>query len=398
MSRYDVVIAGAGIGGLAAADCLAARGFRVMVLERATTPLETGAGIQLGPNVTRILDRMGLGPAIAATACSPDGISIRDGQTGRHLATVPLGTRAARRYGAPYLVIHRADLHRTLYEAASARPRVDIRHDCELSGFTDTGKGVEIAASGGARFEARVLLGADGLHSQVRQRLLRDGPARPTGHVAWRTLVPMAGLPAPFAANESGLWIAPGGHVVHYPVRAGDMLNLVAIVPGQSPSRSWSQQGDPDALYRVFAHWTPAVVDLLHRAPEWRFWPLYDRPPGRAWGSGRVTLMGDAAHPMLPFLAQGGAMAIEDAWVFAACLAADLKAPEQALARYEDLRSDRAARVQQASRGNARTFHLDGGMRVARNMVLRLADRLAPSRPLARYDWLYGHDAMTGLA
>jgi salicylate hydroxylase len=397
VSRYDVAIAGAGIGGLAAAVCLAARGFRVLILERATTPLETGAGIQLGPNVTRILDRMGLGPAIAETACNPDGIAVRDGLTGRLLATVPLGVRAARRYGAPYLVIHRADLHRILYDAAASRPRVEIVHDTEVSGFTDTGKAVEIAASGGASFEARILLGADGLHSQVRQRLLRDGAARPTGHVAWRTLVPMAGLPAPFAANRSGLWIAPGGHIVHYPVRAGAMLNLVAIVPGRSASPSWSQQGNPEALYAIFADWAPPVVDLLRRAPEWRFWPLYDRPPGRDWGRGRVTLMGDAAHPMLPFLAQGGAMAIEDAWVFAACLAADLQTPEQALARYEDLRRDRAARVQAASRDNARTFHLDGGMRVARNLVLRLADRLAPSRPLARYDWLYGHDATDGL-
>src|SRR5690606_37274744 len=141
---------------------------------------------------------------------------------------------------------------------------------------------------------------------------LRDGPPRPTGHVAWRTLVPMADLAAPFNENRSGLWIAPRGHVVHYPVRDGEMLNLVAIAPGQSPSRSWSQHGDRHALLRLFAHWTPAIAELLARAPEWRLWPLYDRPTSRAWGRGRVTLLGDAAHPMLPFLAQGGAMAIED--------------------------------------------------------------------------------------
>ena len=393
MANHDVVIAGAGIGGLAAALCIARRGFRVAVQERSDVPLEAGAGIQLGPNVTRILGGMGLLEAVTETASRPEAIRIRDGMTGRNLAAIPLGQKAEVRYGAPYLVVHRGDLHRILHNAAASHPRIDVTHGWEAIDFEQSETGIVLTERGGRHVEGRVLIGADGLRSRIRHKVLKDGAGMPSGHIAWRTLIPINQAPEKLRRAETGLWIAPEGHVVHYPVRADTMLNIVAIVPGETDARGWSADGDPAVLLNALRNWAAPVIDLVGRAAEWRYWPLFDRPPSHNWGQGQVTLLGDAAHPMLPFLAQGGAMAIEDAAVLADCLAADLNLPERALTRYEDLRRDRTAKVQAASRENARTFHLDGGMRRARNLVLRLANLFAPTKPLERYDWLYGYDA-----
>ncbi len=392
-SSHDVLIAGGGIGGLAAALCIAARGFRVAVFERNSEPLEVGAGIQLGPNVTRVLAQIGLLEPVAAVACRPLSIRVRDGLSGGKLARIPLGDRAEARYGAPYLVIHRGSLHRILHDAATRHPRIDITHSWDASAFEQNGAGVILKAGDGRQVSGRVLIGADGLRSRMREKLLGNEPPSPSGHVAWRSLVRAEYVPDEFRANETGLWIGPDGHVVTYPVHAGAMLNIVAITPGQTEARGWSAEGDASVLKDALNGWHRRVRGLIDIPDEWRFWPVLDRPPAHHWGQGNVTLLGDAAHPMLPFLAQGGAMAIEDALVIADCLAADLRSPERALARYEDLRRDRTARVQAASRENAQVFHLDGGMRRARNTVLRFAGLFAPSRLLARYDWLYGYDA-----
>ncbi len=389
---YDVIIAGAGIGGLCASFCLSRKGFRVLVLERGDTPLEVGAGIQLGPNATRVLRDLEILDHLLPHAVSPDAIAVRDGLTGRRLARIPLSEYALRRYGAPYLVIHRADLHRTLYGLVEAQSRTEILHGADVRNFTEAPEHVDVHLADGSTHSGRILIGADGLRSAVRRKLLNDGPGTPTGEIAWRSLVPMEAVEGNFAHTETGLWIAPGGHVVHYPVRARKALNIVAISTGETEERGWSAEGDPEDLKARFSAWAPQVRELLERAEEWRFWPLFDRPPSHHWGRHRITLLGDAAHPMLPYLAQGGAMAIEDAHVLAGCLADNLASPESALETYEIKRRDRTARVQAASRENARTFHADGGYRFARNTVLGLLDRIAPGRALARYDWLYGHD------
>lgn len=391
--RYDVVIAGAGIGGLAAACFLLKRGFRVGLLERAGTPLEVGAGIQLGPNATRLLEEVGLLDRLRDTAVEPDAIAVRDGLTGRRLARIPLGSFARRRYGAPYLVIHRGDLHRTLADAVAAHPRADIRYESDVTRFDEAGDGVTVETGRGATVRGGVLIGADGLRSAVRRQLLRDGNGTAFGEIAWRTLVPRHRFDQRFAGNETGLWIGPGGHVVHYPVRAGAAVNIVAITRGRLDVRGWSAEGDPDELRAKFVDWSRPLQDILACGQDWRYWPLFDRSPGQHWGSGRVSLLGDAAHPMLPYLAQGGAMAIEDACVLSSCLANYLSDPVRALETYEDLRRERTARVQNAARDNARTFHADGGFRLARNAVLGLLDRFSPGRALTRYDWLYGFDA-----
>ena len=396
-SSHDVLIAGGGIGGLAAALCIAGRGFRVAVFERSSEPLEVGAGIQLGPNVTRILAGLGLLEPVSAVACRPQAIRIRDGLSGGKLARIPLGDRAEARYGAPYLVIHRGSLHRILHEAAVNHPRIDIEHNWDASAFEQADSGVVLKAGDGRQTSGRVLIGADGLRSRVREKLLGSEPLSPSGHIAWRALIRMDDVPSEFRSIETGLWIGPDGHVVTYPVHAGAMFNIVAITPGETDAKGWSAEGDPAVLEAALKGWNKRVRGLVELAREWRFWPLYDRPPSHHWGRGNVTLLGDAAHPMLPFLAQGGAMAIEDAVVIADCLAADLRAPERALARYEDLRRERMARVQAASRENAEIFHHDGGMRRARNTALRVANIFAPSRLLARYDWLYGYDALTAV-
>ena len=396
-SSHDVLIAGGGIGGLAAALRIAGRGFRVAVHERGGEPPEAGAGIQLGPNVTRILAGSGLLEPVAAVACKPLAIRVRDGLSGGKLARIALGERAEARYGAPYLVIHRGGLHRILHEAAVRHPRIDIEHGWDALTFEQNEAGVVLKAGDGRQAPGRVLIGADGLRSRVREKLLGSEPPSPSGHIAWRALIRMDDVPDEFRAMETGLWIGPDGHVVAYPVHAGAMLNIVAITPGRTDARGWSAEGGPAVLQNALKGWNRRVRRIVAVAREWRFWPLYDRPPSRHWGRGNVTLLGDAAHPVLPFLAQGGAMAIEDAAVIADCLAADLRAPERALARYEDLRRDRTARVRSASRENAGIFHLDGGMRRARNTVLRVTNVFAPSRLLARYDWLYGYDAMAAV-
>ncbi len=392
-SLYDVIIAGAGIGGLCAAYCLSRKGFRVLVLERGNTPLEVGAGIQLGPNATRVLRDLGILDPLLSHAVSPDAIAVRDGLTGKNLARIPLSEYALKRYGAPYLVVHRADLHRTLYGLVASQSRSEILHGADVRGFTETGEQVDAELADGSAHSGRILIGADGLRSVIRRTLHNDGSGNATGEIAWRSLVPMEAVEGTFAHSETGLWIAPGGHVVHYPVRARKALNIVAISTGETEERGWSAQGDPEELKARFSAWAPQVRSLLERADDWRIWPLFDRAPSHHWGRGRVTLLGDAAHPMLPYLAQGGAMAIEDAYVLADCLAENLSSPEAALEAYEDKRRDRTARVQAASRENARTFHADGGFRFARNTALGLLGRIAPGRALTRYDWLYGYDA-----
>ena len=372
-SDVPLVIAGAGIGGLTAALALAGIGIQTAVLEQAEHIAEIGAGIQLSPNASRILHRLGLGPRLAA-AVRPEAISIRRAD-GAPLARIPLGAAAEARYGAPYLVMHRGELQTALLGAVhetGIAPRLGIR----VEDFAEEPRGLAVRTADGREFRARALVGADGVRSRLRLRL-GGRPPRFTGRIAWRATI--AG-----AASEcvTGLWLGARAHLVHYPL-SGNRINLVAVTEGPDPGATWSAPGEPIALKRRFAAWAREARDLVAAAETWRIWPLYDGAP--AAGAGRVTLLGDAAHPMLPFLAQGGAMAIEDAAVLAAMLArtSDVAA---AFRRYEAARGPRTARVLKAARRNARVFHLSGLPALARDMALRLAGE----RMLAGYDWLYG--------
>lgn len=392
MSERDLAIAGGGIGGLTAALCCAARGLAATVYEREPVPAEAGAGIQLGPNATRVIADMGLIDRIAARAVEPRAIVVRDGTTGARLAHIALVETVRRRHNAPYLVIHRGDLHRVLHEAAQASPLVHIEHGTAVRGFVSSATEVDLELAEGRHAASSALVGADGLWSTVRRRLLGAAPARFTGEVAWRSLLPVEAAPLDGAGEEIGLWLAPGGHVVHYPVQSGATVNVVAIAAGEKTPQGWSTAAERETVAQAFAHWTPACRRLIETATEWRAWSLHERPPDQHWSRGRVTLLGDAAHPMRPYLAQGGAMALEDAYVLARCLARTPGDPARAFASYESLRLPRTARVQEASRANATYFHAGGLARVARNAALIAGQRLAPGRLLSRYDWLYGLD------
>ena len=387
-----VLIAGAGIGGLTASLALARAGLGVSILERAPALEEAGAGLQLSPNASRILRTLGLLDAITDVATKPEGIRVRAARTAATLSFLPLAD-AERRWGAPYLVVHRADLQRVLMEAVAAQPSITLHLGTALVGFGVRDDRVTIAARQGLlsrTHEGDVLIGADGIRSSVRAKLADAGdPPLETGRTAWRAIVAAADVDALFAAQETGLWLGRDAHLVHYPLRGGRLVNVVAITRDTTPvdpAAPWSAPGDPARIAAQFARWHGAARGLIAAAPSWTTWSLSDRKPLPAFSIGRVALLGDAAHPILPFFAQGAAQAIEDAAALAGALAATPD-PSVALAAYSTARVARATRVQEASRQLGRIYHLFGPAGFARDSAMRL---LGPERLIARYDWLYG--------
>ncbi len=388
----NILIAGGGIGGLTAALCLAKRGHRVRVLEQATAIGEVGAGIQLSPNATRVLFDLGLESALAAVAFRPDATEMRHWRTGRLIAATPLGDDALQTYGFPYCHIHRGDLIAVLEAAVHAHPLVELLTSARIEKIEEARECVQAESTCGS-FEADVLIGADGIRSVVRATLF--GPAQPqfTGNIAWRFLIPANALPAGMIRPAATAWWGPGGHVVHYFVRRGELVNCV-FVREQSgwEVESWTEPGDPEELRAVFLGWHEHVQTLTHHARRENLfkWALFDRTPMPAWGRGRITLLGDACHPTLPFMAQGAAMAIEDAAVLAQCLAVKVAVKLEvapALQRYEELRKTRTAGIQTGSRRNAEIFHMRGIKAWVRD---RAAGKAAGNRLAAvyRYDAL----------
>jgi salicylate hydroxylase len=382
-----VLIAGGGVGGLTAAIALGRRGIESEVLERSGFIEESGAGIQLGPNATRALASLGALDAIEAAAFRPEAIAIFDGLTGRRLSSVPLG-HAEQRYRAPYLTLHRADLHAGLYAVARSLSSVTLKPGFSIDALDAQAGDVVVRATDGAEAKGTALIGADGLWSTIRPLVMPEASLRFTGHTAWRTLLPRKALPSPFDAPIVGLWLGPRSHLVHYPVRGGDELNVVAVTEGGAALQGWNQPGSSDSLLANFARWSKDSKSLLESAPSWRSWSLYSLADLRAWTSGRVALLGDAAHPVLPYLAQGAALAVEDALTLAACIAAGPDNLSAALRRYEALRRPRAARIERLSRSYGRLYHLRGALRLVRNFLL---ERRSEAHALKRLDWLYGY-------
>lgn len=382
------IIVGAGIGGLSLALALARRGLASSVVEQAEHLEETGAGIQLSPNATRLLLELGLGDALRASAVTPAAVRVLSAK-GREIVRVPLGSVAEQRYRAPYWVIHRGDLQAALLAAVRATKEITLRPGVRAENYVVTEDGVTLQCRTDSQLftmRGSALIGADGLWSSVRAQLNGKTP-RFAHRSAWRALIPADSAPAEFRTPLVHLWLGPNAHLVHYPVKAGAMINIVAIVEDAWAGQGWSESGlRDDLLARFHANrWDAAARALLAAPKHWLKWALYDRTPLSMAGSGPVTLVGDAAHPILPFLAQGAALAIEDAWVLAGMLA--VMPATTAMRAYETQRMARARKVRRAARTNGIIYHLSGLPAVARDQTMRM---LGGERMLGRHDWLYG--------
>ena len=387
-----LLVAGGGIGGLAAALALGRGGHRVDVFEQAAAFGEIGAGIQLGPNATRRLQALGLGAGLAAIGAEPEALVVRGAADGAELARLPLGEAMRRRYGAPYLCVHRADLHGLLRGAVRERAAGALVAGARIA-QAEAGDELVCVSNGiASAWEGDALVGADGLWSVVRQRVVAgDVPPRPTGHTAWRALVAQAALPASLRRHRVDVWLGPRLHAVAYPVRAGECLNVVVIAEAApaGDARDWDQAASLAALRRAVGPGAVALQPLLDAMPGWRGWTLSDRAPLAAPGGmaqGRVALVGDAAHPMVPYLAQGAGMAIEDAVTLAEALGdGDSAAVPAAFARYAEARWRRNARVQATARRNGQVFHAAGVLRLGRDLAMRTLGARLLDQP-----WLYG--------
>jgi len=400
--KKQVLVAGGGIGGLAAALGASRAGWDVRLYERAAQFSEVGAGVQLGPNVVRRLQAWGLQRPLQAVAAFPGQLEVRSAHSGAALATLPLGTTVVERYGAAYATIHRADLHGLLLEALQDHPGAQINLGCAIERHAEAHGVVQVRTSAGKDVEGDALVGADGLWSRTRQQLLADGAPRHSGHLAYRALVPQAALPEALRSTQVTAWLGPRLHAVHYPVRRGELQNLVVIVHGPAPQdlENWDHAANAADLETALSGTCTALQDVVRGVAAagggWRLWPLNIRPPvadAAQMAQGLVALLGDAAHPMPPYLAQGAGMAIEDAAALQRALSMHDLDVALRLRRYALNRWERNARVQARSLRNGRIFHATGPVRWGRDAALRLLGERLLDVP-----WLYRGDGSSASA
>lgn len=383
-----VLVAGGGIGGLSTALALASHGIHAHVIEATARFSESGAGIQIGPNGSRLLARWGLDEALEAEAGRPEALMIGDGVSGRTLCELPLGQAAKTRYGAPYYVTERALLHRLLHDKARQSNNIDFTTNFPVLSVRNTDNGVAAITADGRELQGAALVAADGVHSRIRMQLF-GRKTRPSGWIAWRaTAKPAAGT---FAADDRiQLWLGPRGHVVTYCCGPAGPLNAVAITQGDADPDSWSSDGKAFDLKPNFADWDENAYGVMREFDSWKCWPLLKMPALPRWSEGRITLLGDAAHPIMPFLASGAVMAMEDAAILADEYARTPDVPALAFRQYEARRRGRIARVRRGALQMGAMYHMQGPMRLARNMVLQTLPSL---RILSRNDWLYSYCA-----
>lgn len=385
--RPHIAVIGAGIGGLTLAGALTATGTPYVIHEQTRELAEVGAGVQLSPNAIRPLLRLGLGPALEEHAVRIEAMEVR-GWNGRPIARTPLGGECERMFSAPYLTIHRAHLHEALLSLVD-RDRLGLGRRLRTLEERPGDAGVRLTFEDGTVSAADVVVGADGIHSTVREVLRRD-EAVFSGLGIYRGLVPVDALPPAARERLVRLWLGPGGHFVCYPVASGRLLSYAATVPldGPPPPESWSRAGDPEQLRAAFGDWTGLVADIVATVEATHQWALHDRAPLKAWSTERVTLVGDAAHPMLPFMAQGANQAIEDAMDLAACLTGAPRGDvAHRLSRYESLRMPRTAEIQRGSRGNAGVLHLpDGPAQRRRDAQMAVHAALRDRAPLYAHE------------
>ncbi|ARQ01527.1 3-hydroxybenzoate 6-monooxygenase [Pseudorhodoplanes sinuspersici] len=381
------LIVGGGIGGLVTAYALALKGFPVRVLEQSDDFREIGAGIQLGPNIFMALDKIGLKDAILADAWVPPHQEMRDALTGKLITEVPLNEEFIRRFKQPYAVTHRHDIHATFLKACQGSGLITLETSREVADFEDDGKTATAVLKNGGRIKGRALIGCDGLWSKIRGRVVGDGKPRVSGHIAYRAVLKKEDVPADLWQPGVILWAGPRTHFVHYPLRRGELYNLVAVFHSDHYSEGWDSEGDKQLLFDHFKGQRPEVLRMLERIETWRYWVLCDREPIKNWSKGRVTLLGDAAHPMLQYLAQGACQATEDAVWLAEKVAEqpdDLPAAFQA---YQQQRYLRTARVQIMARIYGEFYHARGPAAELRDMMLSAR---TPSQSFDGIAWLYG--------
>ena len=370
-AQAPVLIVGGGIGGLATALALSRKGVPTHVIEQAPEFKEIGAGIQLGPNVFRMFEVLGLTEAMFHWSAFPTGLEFRDSITGETVMELPIDQRFHDKYRAPYGVVHRADLLNVIYEACKTSNLIKLTTSQKVVAIDDDGATVTARTESGETFKGAALIGCDGLWSTVREKIVGDGKPVVSGHIAYRAVLPTAEWPKEYRIPKMIIWCGEKTHLVHYPLRRGELFNLVVVFHSDRYEEGWDTYGDPAELHARFAEKCEPVRTLLQKVNAWKMWVLCDRPPIKHWSDGRITLLGDAAHPMLQYLAQGGNMAIEDA----VCLANQVEASggdyAAAFRIYQELRYLRTARVQLMARVFGEIYHASGVNRELRNKVLR---------------------------
>jgi salicylate hydroxylase len=386
-----ILIVGAGIGGLTATLALLRAGHDVDVYEQAHELAELGAGVQISANGARVLFALGLENAIRNVWCEAAGKEIRLWNTGETWKLFDLVADSVERYGAPYFMIHRADLHRALIDAVRARKPDAIRLGSRCVGFDDDGADVTLQLANGERISGDALIGADGVHSRIRNILVGDDKPQFTGCMAWRGLVPVETLPPHMRRNVGVNWVGPGGHVINYLLRRGEIFNFVGIIERDWRVESWTERGSREECAADFSGWHDDIHTIIRNVAEPYKWALLGRAPLTRFSHGRVTLLGDAAHPTLPMLAQGANMAIEDGMVLARCCSAYRDA-ETALTRYEHARVERTAKLVLGANESAKRFH-NPALANAQGARAYVDEQWSEARVKQRYDWIFQYDA-----
>ena len=368
--KSPVLVVGGGIGGLSTALALSRKGIPVQVIEQAAEFKEIGAGIQLGPNVFRMFEVLGLSEAVFRWAAFPETLEMRDLITGETVVEMRIDN-LYQKYHAPYGVIHRADLLDQIHDTCRGTNLIELIPSRKVVSIEDNGSGVTVHTESGHRYQGAALIGCDGLWSTVRQHVVGDGKPVVSGHIAYRAVLPTTDWPKEYRLPKMIIWCGDKTHLVHYPLRRGELFNLVVVFHSNRYEEGWDSYGDPTELQERFAEKCEPVRELLSKVNSWRMWVLCDRPPIKNWSKGRITLLGDAAHPMLQYLAQGACMAIEDA----VCLSNQIEAANgdypAAFSKYQDLRYLRTARVQIMAKVYGEIYHANAVVRELRNKVLR---------------------------
>lgn len=387
MSDNLVLISGGGIGGLSAALGLAQQGIPSLVLERAPELGEIGAGIQLGPNAFHAFDYLGIGEEARAAAVYVDKLLLMDAMSAEEICSIPLDAPFRERFGNPYAVVHRGELHGVMLRGCEKHPLIELRTNSEVVGYSQTDNGVEALLADGSRIQGRALIGADGLWSKVRQQMVGDGMPRVTGHTTYRSVIPYDQMPEELRLNAATLWAGPKCHLVHYPLSGWKMFNLVVTYHNHAPEPVAGVPVSHEEVMQGFEHIHPRAQQIIKIGQDWKKWVLCDREPIMNWTDGNVALLGDAAHPMMQYLAQGACMAMEDSVILSVECGATPDDLPGALRRYQDRRRLRTARVQlQAREVGNHIYHPDGAHAALRNQIMQAK---TPAQWYDVVDWMY---------